>query len=54
MVAKWYKPVLRLDGTEVILKDSEWGGRCGVWVDKDGNPEVELAGTETRQNYTIH
>lgn len=54
MVSKWYKPAYKLDGTEVILKDSEWGGRCGVWVDKDGNPEVEIVGTETRQNYTIH
>jgi ectoine hydroxylase-related dioxygenase (phytanoyl-CoA dioxygenase family) len=53
-VAMWYKPVLRLDGTEVEIGVSEWGGRCGVWVDKDGNPEVELSGTETRQNYSAH
>ncbi len=53
-VAQWYKPVLRFDGTEVELNDSEWGGRCGVWVDQEGKPEVELSGTETRQNYTIH
>ena len=54
MVAGWYKPVLRLDGTEVEIGDSEWGGRCGVWVDQDGKPVVELSGTETRQNYTVH
>jgi phytanoyl-CoA hydroxylase len=53
-VAAWYKPVLRLDGTEVELGASEWGGRCGVWVDQDGKPEVELSGIETRQNYSIH
>ncbi len=53
-VAAWYKPVLRLDGTEVELESSQWGGQCGVWVDKDGAPVVELSGTETRQNYAIH
>ena len=53
-VAVWYKPALRLDGTEVEIGESEWGGRCGVWVDQDGKPEVELSGTETRQKYTIH
>lgn len=53
-VAAWYKPVLRLDGSEVELGASQWGGKCGVWVDQDGKPVVELSGTETRQNYTIH
>lgn len=53
-VAAWYKPVLRLDGSEVELGSSEWGGRCGVWVDQDGKPVVEVTGSETRQNYTIH
>jgi phytanoyl-CoA hydroxylase len=53
-VAAWYKPVWRLDGTEVDLEASQWGGQCGVWVDKDGTPQVELSGTETRQNYAIH
>jgi ectoine hydroxylase-related dioxygenase (phytanoyl-CoA dioxygenase family) len=53
-VAMWYKPVMRFDGTELEIESSEWGGRCGVWVDQDGKPEVELSGTETRQKYTIH
>lgn len=53
-VAAWYKPVWRLDGSEVDLESSEWGGQCGVWVDKNGTPVVELSGTETRQNYAIH
>lgn len=53
-VAAWYKPVWRLDGSEVDLESSEWGGQCGVWVDKDGKPQVELSGTETRQKYAIH
>jgi ectoine hydroxylase-related dioxygenase (phytanoyl-CoA dioxygenase family) len=53
-VARWYKPAYRLDGSEIELEASEWGGRCGVWVDKNGTPVVEETGTETRQNYTIH
>jgi len=53
-VSAWYKPALRFDGTEIDINASEWGGRCGVWVDQDGKPEVELSGTETRQKYTIH
>lgn len=28
--------------TEVELGASEGGGPCGVWVDRDGNPEVEM------------
>ncbi len=48
-VAHWYHPVLRMDGTEVELGVSEQGGRCGVWVERDGQPVAELAGIETRQ-----
>ena len=50
-VAQWYHPVLRMDGTEADLGTSSWGGQCGVWVEKDGTPVVELAGRETRQTY---
>ncbi len=50
-VAQWYHPVLRMDGTEADLGTSSWGGQCGVWVEKDGTPVVELAGRETRQKY---
>lgn len=53
-VARWYKPVLRMDGTEAALEDSLWGGPCGVWVDENGVPVARLEGTETRQNYAIH
>ena len=48
-VAKWYHPVLRMDGTEVELDVSEQGGPCGVWVERDGKPEAVLEGIEMRQ-----
>lgn len=51
-VAQWYRPVLRMDGSEIELEDSAWGGPCGVWVDREGKPVAEMIGTETRQRYT--
>jgi ectoine hydroxylase-related dioxygenase (phytanoyl-CoA dioxygenase family) len=42
-VARYYHPVLRMDGTEVTLEVSEAGGPCGVWTERDGQPVVELA-----------
>lgn len=53
-VAQWYNPVWTMDGTELTLQNSQWGGACGVWVNKDGTPVVEMTGIETRQNYEIH
>lgn len=41
-VADYYHPVLRMDGTEVHLANSPEGGPCGVWVDRDGRPVIEL------------
>ncbi len=41
-VAKYYHPVLRMDGTEVDLGISERGGPCGMWVDEDGQPVLEM------------
>jgi len=41
-VAKYYHPVLRMDGEEVTLGESERGGSCGVWVEQDGSPVVEM------------
>lgn len=45
-VASWYHPVLRMDGSEVIVGTSEKGTRCGVWVEQDGTPMVEVNGYE--------
>ncbi|CAN5419383.1 phytanoyl-CoA dioxygenase family protein [soil metagenome] len=41
-VSKFYQPTLRMDGSEVQLAESERGGSCGVWVEKDGAPVVEM------------
>lgn len=41
-VAKYYHPVLRFDGSTIELLLSEDGGQCGIWVDKDGQPVVEI------------
>jgi phytanoyl-CoA hydroxylase len=43
-VAEFYHPVLRLDGSEVQLDISEGGGSCGIWVEKDGEPVIEMTG----------
>ena len=42
-VSKYYHPVLRMDGSVVELGNSERGGPCGVWVEEDGRPVVEMA-----------
>jgi phytanoyl-CoA hydroxylase len=41
-VAKFYHPVQRMDGSEVTLGVSERGSACGVWVEQDGRPVVEM------------
>jgi len=41
-VARYYHPVLRMDGTEAQLGVSEGGGPCGAWREVDGRPVVEL------------
>jgi hypothetical protein len=52
MVAKYYHPALRMDGSTVGLDVSEGGGSCGVWVDRGGSPVIELAGQEGLANRT--
>jgi phytanoyl-CoA hydroxylase len=42
--ARWYHPVLRMDGTEVELEAGSGGGPCGEWVDGDGGRAIELTG----------
>jgi hypothetical protein len=43
-VARWYHPVLRMDGSEVELEESSGGGLCGEWVERDGARTIELTG----------
>ncbi len=41
-VADFYHPAYRMDGTLIELEKSPMGSRCGIWVDQDGNPVVEM------------
>ena len=41
-LAQFYKPVLRMDGSEIDLGISEGGGPCGVWRERNGRQVVEL------------
>lgn len=45
-VYRYYHPVLRMDGTEVTLGESERGGTCGRWVAQDGLPVLEMEAEE--------
>ena len=45
-VSKFMKPILRMDGSEVDLEASLPGGPCGVWVEEDGKPVIEMSGLE--------
>lgn len=45
-VATYYHPALRMDGTTVDIDESSGGGACGVWVERDGLPQLELVGQE--------
>ena len=51
-VARWYRPTLRMDGSEIELGMSENGTQCGVWVDVDGKPMVEVSGYELIEKAT--
>lgn len=46
-IARFYHPVLRMDGSEVKLGISEGGGPCGIWVEQDGKPVVEMVDPQT-------
>jgi ectoine hydroxylase-related dioxygenase (phytanoyl-CoA dioxygenase family) len=41
-VAKYYFPVLDMDGQEVNLDVSEGGGPCGVWVGPEGSSGIAM------------
>lgn len=43
-VAHYYHPAMRFDGTVAELEVAEGGGRCGVWVDEDGEQILEMSG----------
>jgi len=43
-VAQYYHPALRFDGSTVALDVAEGGGKCGLWVDVEGEPALEMSG----------
>jgi ectoine hydroxylase-related dioxygenase (phytanoyl-CoA dioxygenase family) len=53
-VAKFYHPVLRMDGTVVELGVSERGGPCGIWVTEDGKPVVEMQSSDPIKQTKLH
>lgn len=47
MVGEFYQPALRFDGTALEnLAKSQESTTCGVWVERDGTPVIELAGQQ--------
>ncbi len=50
-VTAFMQPILRMDGSVVTLDVSEPGGPCGVWVEKDGQPAIEVSGIETTTTF---
>jgi ectoine hydroxylase-related dioxygenase (phytanoyl-CoA dioxygenase family) len=52
-VGRWYHPALRMDGSPVVLADSPESSQCGVWVERDGTPVIEVAGVN-RVDAGIH
>jgi ectoine hydroxylase-related dioxygenase (phytanoyl-CoA dioxygenase family) len=53
-VAEFYHPALRMDGSVVGLDVSERGGACGVWVNKDGTPVVEMQTADANKQTVLH
>ncbi|MEM7028967.1 MAG: phytanoyl-CoA dioxygenase family protein [Chloroflexota bacterium] len=45
-LTKYDQPVLTMDGEEKWLTFSEEGGACGVWVEQNGEPVVEIVDSE--------
>jgi len=41
-VSSFYSDALRMDGTPIQLPGGSEGGTCGVWVDQDGTPVIEI------------
>ncbi len=45
-VAEFDQPVLNMDGTPFTIRAAADGGPCGVWVDRDGKPQIEISDRE--------
>jgi phytanoyl-CoA hydroxylase len=53
-VAEFYHPALRMDGSVIELGVSERGGACGVWVEKDGTPVIEMVDADANKQTVLH
>jgi phytanoyl-CoA hydroxylase len=53
-VSEFYHPALRMDGSPAELDISERGGACGVWVNKDGTPVVEMQVADANKQTVLH
>ncbi len=51
-VAQWYFPVLRMDGSPIEIDKSASGSQCGIWVDQDGKPVIEVSDYEKVEKAT--
>lgn len=47
-VGEFYSPILRFDGSSLTLETSENSTTCGVWVNRDGQPVIEMAAITTQ------
>ena len=48
-VGEYYHPALRMNGETVDIEASREAGPCGVWVDRDGQRAIEVAGALSNQ-----
>jgi ectoine hydroxylase-related dioxygenase (phytanoyl-CoA dioxygenase family) len=48
-VARYYHPVLRMDGTEVTIEISPGGGPCGVWREMGDAAQIEMVDPEAAE-----
>jgi phytanoyl-CoA hydroxylase len=42
-VHQFYQPVLKMDGTALSIDESTGGGPCGIWVEQNGAPSIEMS-----------
>ena len=48
-VSKGYQPLWRMDGSQLVLSASEIeSSTCGVWVERGGEPVIEMNGQELK------
>jgi ectoine hydroxylase-related dioxygenase (phytanoyl-CoA dioxygenase family) len=51
-VARWYHPVLRMNGSVIEINASEKGSQCGIWVTENGEQVIRETGFEVVEKAT--